>query len=101
MIRRFLTRILMVILIAFCGYNWLQVQRLQTQVSGLNARLATGSRSPRADADWLVQTDRRVRSAQRSLRDLQAQMTQMRAQADALWRKANRETLHQKRELFP
>lgn len=101
MIRRFLTRILMVILIAFCGYNWLQVQRLQAQVNDLNVRLAAGSRSPRADSDWLVQTDSRVRSAQRSLRDLQVQMTKMRAQADALWRQANRETPHQKREIIP
>ncbi len=101
MIRRFLTRILMVILIVFCGYNWLQVQNLQTQVNSLNARLAAGSRSPRVDTDWLVQTDSQVRSAQRSLRDLQAQMTRIRTQADALWRQANRETLHKKRELLP
>lgn len=101
MIRRFLTRILMVILIAFCGYNWLQVQRLQAQVNDLNVRLAAGSRSPKADADWLVQTGAQVRSAQHNLHDLQAEIARLRAQADVLWRKANRETLHQKRELFP
>ncbi|MDQ2800926.1 MAG: hypothetical protein M3Y13_14940 [Armatimonadota bacterium] len=101
MIRRFLTRILMVTLIACCGYNWLQVQHLQAQVNDLSARLAAGSRPPRADSDWLVQTDSQVRSAQRSLRDLQVQMAKMRAQANALWRQANRETLHKKREILP
>lgn len=38
MIRRFLTRILIVILIAACAYNWMQTQRLQAQVAALAAQ---------------------------------------------------------------
>ncbi len=37
MIRRFLTRVLMVILIAVCGYNIWQVQQLKAQVTHLQA----------------------------------------------------------------
>lgn len=41
MIRRFLTRILLVVLLGSCGYNWLQVRALQAQVEDLRARLGT------------------------------------------------------------
>ena len=40
MIRRFLTRILIVILIAACVYNWQQTQMLQAQVTALEAQAA-------------------------------------------------------------
>ena len=40
MIRRFLTRILIAVLIAACVYNWMQTQRLQEQVAALEARPA-------------------------------------------------------------
>lgn len=40
MIRRFLTRILIVVLIAASAYNWMQTQRLQAQVAALEARAA-------------------------------------------------------------
>ena len=35
MIRRFFTRLLLVVLIAACGWNWLQVQQLSAQVTQL------------------------------------------------------------------
>ncbi len=38
MIRRFLTRILIVVLIAACVYNWQQTRALQNQVAALQAR---------------------------------------------------------------
>ena len=38
MIRRFFARLLVLVLIAACGYNWLQVQQLQLQVTQLQAR---------------------------------------------------------------
>jgi len=41
MIRRFFTRVLLLILIAACGYDWLQVQQLQQQVTQLQARQST------------------------------------------------------------
>ncbi len=91
----------MVVLIAFCGYNWLLVQRLQGQVNDLNQRLASGSRLLKPNAGWLDRTDSRMRTAQRSLHDLQTQMAHLRAQADALWRQANHEALHRKRESSP
>lgn len=40
MIRRFLTRILMMILIAASVYNWQQTQTLQAQVTALQAQAA-------------------------------------------------------------
>lgn len=40
MIRRFLTRILIVVLIAACVYNWQQTQILQAQVAALQAQAA-------------------------------------------------------------
>ncbi len=40
MIRRFLTRVLIVILIAACAYNWQQTQKLQGQVAALQAQAA-------------------------------------------------------------
>ncbi len=40
MIRRFLTRVLILILLAACAYNWMQTQRLQAQVAALEATAA-------------------------------------------------------------
>ena len=40
MIRRFLTRILIVVLIVACIYNWQQTQTLQAQVAVLQAKSA-------------------------------------------------------------
>ncbi len=40
MIRRALTRLLLVVLIVFCGYNWLQVRVLQAQVVDMQKALA-------------------------------------------------------------
>ena len=103
MIRRFFTRVLMVVLIAACGYNWLQVHRLQSEVSDLKTRLAVRDRSPAPQGDWPV-TGLELRQGanglkdvldgaqspqtRRSLRDLQAQTEQLRRQADTLWRAA-------------
>ena len=46
MIRRFLTRILLLALLAFCGYNWLQVRSLQGQVDDLRVRVAAPAPPP-------------------------------------------------------
>jgi predicted nucleic acid-binding Zn-ribbon protein len=86
LVRRFLTRVLMVILIGFCGYNWLQVRQLQTQVAGLEAKAALRSSKTEATRqdlpmDW--------QTAQRRLAALQAQVKQLRDEADVLWQKAN------------
>ena len=40
MIRRFLTRVLIVILLASCAYNWMQTQQLQAQVTALETQAA-------------------------------------------------------------
>ncbi len=45
MIRRFLTRILVLTLIAGCAYNGMQTQRLQAQVAALEARAAQPKQS--------------------------------------------------------
>ena len=91
----------MIVLIAACGYNWLQVRRLQAEVGDLRTRLAVRSRPP--DVDWppTAQELRRganglknaldgARSPQsrQTLRDLQARTEQLHRQADALWREA-------------
>jgi len=103
LIRRFFTRVLMVVLIAACGYNWLQVHRLQAEVSDLKTRLAVRDRSPAPQGDWPVTGLELRRGAnglkdaldgaqspqtRRSLRNLQVQTEQLRRQADALWRAA-------------
>ena len=102
MIRRFFTRVLMVVLLAACGYNWLQVRQLQAEVGDLRTRLAVRSRPPdvawpptgqelRQGANGLKNALNGVRSpqSQRTLRDLQARTEQLRRQADALWREAH------------
>ncbi len=91
----------MVALLTACGYNWLQVRRLQAEVGDLRARLAVHSRPPdlgwpptgqelRSGANGLKNALDGARSPQsrRSLRDLQARTEQLRRQADALWREA-------------
>ena len=103
MIRRFFTRVLLVILIAACGYNWLQVHRLQAEVGDLKTRLALKDRPLAPQDDWPVTGQELRRGAnglknavdaarspqtRRSLRDLQARTEQLRRQADALWHEA-------------
>jgi len=107
-IRRFLTRILMVVLIAVCGYNWWQVRRLEAEVGELKTRLAVRNRPPPA-VDWPLTAQELRRSAnglkntldggwspqsQRTLRDLQARTEQLRRQTDALWREDHSVTGH-------
>jgi len=102
-IRRFFTRILMVVLIAACGYNWLQVHRLQAEVGDLKTRLAVQDRPPPPGGDWPVTGQELRRDAkglkdaldgarspqsQRTLHDLQVRTERLRRQADALWREA-------------
>ena len=100
MIRRFLTRILMVVLLAACGYNWWQVRRLQAEVGELRTRLAVPARRPPSDAGWPA-TEQELRRrangwkdaldgtrSQRTLRGLQARTEQLRRQADALRRES-------------
>ena len=103
MIRRFLTRILMVVLIAACAYNWLQVRRLEAEVGQLKTRLAVPARRAGSDTNWPA-TEQELRrrandlknaldgarspQSQQTLRDLQARTEQLRRQADALWREA-------------
>ncbi len=64
MIRRFLTRTLIVILIAVCGYNGWQIRQLQQQVVRLQTQVQAsgGSRTAAeegsADRSWLDQADR-------------------------------------------
>lgn len=110
MIRRFFTRVLMVVLIAACGYNWLQVRRLQAEVGDLRTRLAVRDRPPAPPADWPLTGQELRRGAnglknaldgarspqsRRTLRDLQARTEQLRRQADALWREARTVTSRQ------
>ncbi len=93
----------MVVLIAACGYNWLQVHRLQAEVSELKTRLTVRDRPPPPPSDWPVTGQELRRGAnglknaldgarsprsQRTLRDLQTRTEQLRRQADALWREA-------------
>ena len=102
-IRRFFTRVLMVVLLAACGYNWLQVRQLRAEVGDLRTRLAVQSRPPQPATDWPVTEQELRRNArdlknvldgvrspqsQRTLRDLQARTEYLRRQADALWREA-------------
>jgi len=80
LIRRFLTRILMVILIAFCGYNWLQVKTLQGQVRELQAQQAIRERRPEAtdgQRDW-----------RKDLTTLQTEMKHLQQQSAAFWHRA-------------
>ena len=76
MIRRFLTRVLMVVLIAVCGCNVWQVHQLQGQVAQLQsqvrARTAKGTdqaveASSPPDHSWLDQADRHAASAKAAL----------------------------------
>ena len=91
----------MVVLLAACAYNWLQMRRLQAEVGDLRTRLAVHSRPP--DAGWPppgqelrrgagglknALDDARSPQSRRTLRDLQARTGLLRRQADALWREA-------------
>jgi len=112
MIRRFFTRILMVVLLGFCGYNWLEMRALQAEVADLRQRQSVtdrrvaesqkhGQLQPADPADWrasaqqLEQGIAGLESAaqspetRRKLGRLQEQTRQLGAEADQLWRKAN------------
>jgi hypothetical protein len=61
MIRRFFTRVLLVILIAACGYNGWQTHLLQQQVAQLQARqtheAGHKASATRADTSWIDQAN--------------------------------------------
>ncbi len=62
----------MVVLIAGCGYNWLQVRLLQAEVGDLKARAARQNRSPPTrlgspGADWPV-TEQELRRGANGLK---------------------------------
>jgi hypothetical protein len=73
MIRRFLTRVLMVILIGVCGYNGWQIHQMQAEMTRLQTQLATSrhrqsgppaaSLAPENAQSWL---DRAERHAERA-----------------------------------
>lgn len=94
----------MVVLLAACGYNWLQMRRLQAEVGDLKTRLAVANRPARPAEGWpgaereLRRGARDLKNAldgarspqsPRALRDLQARTEQIRREADALWREAH------------
>lgn len=74
MIRRFFTRVLIVILIAACAYNWMQTQRLQAQV----AALAAGAAQPKQST-----VIARASDVQNHLYSLQGQWKRLRNRAGA------------------
>ncbi len=91
----------MLVLIAVCGYNWLEVRRLQAEVGDLRTRLTVRSRPP--DVDWPPTGQELRRGAnglkdaldgaqspqsRRTLHNLQVRTEQLRRQADALWHEA-------------
>ncbi len=87
MIRRFLTRVLMLILIAACGYNWLQVQQLQQQVTQLQARQNVAL--PKQ-----VIVKRHTPEARGSLSILQSRWKHLRNQANA-FRSTSKKVFHE------
>ncbi len=87
MIRRFFTRVLMLILVAACGYNWLQVQQLQQQVAQLQAR-----QSIVLPKQMIVQ--RRTPEARLSLSSLQSRWKHLRNQANA-FRSTSKKVFHE------
>ena len=74
MIRRFLTRVLIVVLIACCAFNWMQTQRLQAQVAALEAQAAQPKQ---------ITVIRRAPDAHSRLHSLQGQWERLQHQAGA------------------
>ena len=91
MIRRFLTRVLILILIAACGYNWLQVQQLQGQVQQLQA-----AKLQAAQSGLQKQTveKRHTPEARLSLFDLTLRWKHLRNQAHA-FRSTSKKVFHE------
>ena len=101
MIRRFFTRILMFLLIGFCGYNWLEIQSLRTEVTELRTKQAITDKKLAAPTDWkasaqefarqieVLQKQAQSPETRRRLTELQGQAELLRQQADLLWRKVN------------
>lgn len=54
MIRRFLTRILMVVLIGACGYNGWQVHQMRGEIARLRAQIASDHRPPGRAARYVA-----------------------------------------------
>ncbi len=84
MIRRFFTRLLMIVLIAACGYNWLQVQQLQQQVTQLQARHNVPKQTIK----------RHTPEARLSLSSLQSRWKHLRNQANA-FRSTSKKVFHE------
>ena len=101
MIRRFFTRLLMILLIGFCGYNWLEIRALKTEVAELHTKQAVTDKKLAAPADWKASAQEFARQIEdlqkqaqspetrRRLTELQGQAQVLRQQADVLWRKVN------------
>jgi len=85
MVRRFFTRILMVALIGFCGYNWFEIRALKTEVTELRSKQAVTDKKLAAPTDWKAS----ALELARQVENLQRQARQLRAQADSLWRKVH------------
>jgi predicted negative regulator of RcsB-dependent stress response len=76
MIRRFLTRVLILILIAVCGYNVWQVRQLQEQMTRVETQLqiateadakASAARPAQVSHSWLDQADRHAERARQAI----------------------------------
>lgn len=67
MVRRFFTRILLVILIGFCGCNWVQTRILQAQVDDLEARQIVQAKQVREQADWIARANAQAQTAREAL----------------------------------
>ena len=89
MIRRFFTRVLIIILIAACGYNWLQMQRLQEQVAQLQASQRTFTHAAPQTA-----AQRHTPAARFSLTTLEARWKHLRSKADA-FRSTSKKVFHE------
>ncbi len=93
MIRRFFTRLLILILIAACGYNWLQTQRLQAQVTVLQSQQNLLRQSAfQQPAPLTVKTH--TPEARLSLSALQARWKHLRNQANA-FRSTSKKVFHE------
>jgi len=76
MIRRFLTRVLMVILIGVCGYNGWQIHQMQAEMTRLQAQLAAShhragppvaSLAPENAQSWLDRAERHAERARQAV----------------------------------
>ena len=98
MIRRFLTRLLILVLTAACGYNWLQTQRLQAQVTLLRTQQNVSRRSAHhyaAPMPAQIQTpEARFSLPVLHRYHLQARWKRLRDQADA-FRSTSKKVFHE------